>query len=345
MKRLIDKVISDYRQTGFPHYRLPLEEKRRQYRALLEYPHDHLISEDIVRQTMHGLGLAWSYFPHAVTVRCKRMRTSFEAFNDPDIFRSAIEKTLQYSGAVTASSIRKALRYVRGTQSVSNFRPSAAAAIYHEFLPEQGGVVYDPSGGFGGRLLGAFACHRVRRYIACEPAKATFLGLERMAEELSTIIDPDRQLQVDLQPQIGSEDFKPNANSIDLIIGSPPFYRNELYSTEATQSYRKFPSKREWLTGFVGATLANCAHALKSAGVLAINVANTHEYPNLEQEFLELAEREGWRLIRTLRLALSKMIGTKGKTTSKFKYEPIFIFIKQAHPFDSLLHTNGVTGP
>jgi hypothetical protein len=196
MRILIDNVYSDYRQAGFPHYALTLTEKRQQYRKLVNYDHAKLFG-DVVGQTMHALGLAWSYFRHAAEIRCRGMRTPMEAFNDPDLFRIAIEKALQYGGkTVTPSGIRKALRYVCGTQGVSNFRPTAAAAIYHHLLPEQGGTVWNPSGGFGGCLLGAFACHRVRRYIACEPAKATFRGLERMAEELSTIIDPDRQLQV-----------------------------------------------------------------------------------------------------------------------------------------------------
>ena len=81
---------------------------------------------------------------------------------------------------LTISSVRKALRTYSGTQGVSNFSPAAAAAIYHHLLPEQGGVVFDPSCGWGGRLLGAIACDRVHKYIGCDPSTETYKGLLRM---------------------------------------------------------------------------------------------------------------------------------------------------------------------
>ena len=57
--------------------------------------------------------------------------------------------------------MRSMLRRYSGTQMVSNFRPTAAA-LYDIFVdkdnPLEGttaGTVWDPSMGYGGRLLGA----------------------------------------------------------------------------------------------------------------------------------------------------------------------------------------------
>jgi len=75
-------------------------------------------------------------------------------------------------------------------------------------------------------------------------------------------------------------------------------------------------------------TLENCYFGLKPSGLLAINIANVKSYPTLEDDFVAMATANGWRLVRTLSLALSKMMGTRGSDQDKFKFEPIFVFKK-----------------
>jgi len=79
----------------------------------------------------------------------------------------------------------------------------------------------------------------------------------------------------------------------------------------------------------VGATLRNCAHGLKRSGILAINIASVAAYPNLARVFLRYAQDNGWRLIETLQLQMSKMVGLKHIGKSAFKNEPIFVFKKK----------------
>ena len=40
-----------------------------------------------MRQTMHGLGTAGSYFPHMMSVRSGKFRTPMEVFEDDNLFR------------------------------------------------------------------------------------------------------------------------------------------------------------------------------------------------------------------------------------------------------------------
>src|ERR1700722_20988960 len=110
---------------------------------------------------MHGLALAWHYQPFAWTVRCGNRKTPIEVFTDDESFLKAIERRTKLGNAFSDGGLRKILRSFASTQSVSNFRPTAAAAIYHRLLPEKGGVVFDPCAGFGGRLCGALAWDRV----------------------------------------------------------------------------------------------------------------------------------------------------------------------------------------
>lgn len=164
---------------------------------------------------MHGLTLAWSYHPHAWSVQCGTMLTPVEVFRDDTLFRKAISKRISYGDNISDAGIRKVLRTFSGAQSVSNFRPTAAAAIYHHLLPEAGGTVYDPSAGFGGRLLGAMTCTRVLQYTATDPSTASWSGCQQMAHELN-----HRAIPIQLV-NCGSENFRPDPESIDLAFTSP----------------------------------------------------------------------------------------------------------------------------
>jgi len=279
---------------------------------------------------MHGLALAWHYHPLAWTVKCGNRKTPIEVFTDDESFLKAIERRTKLGNAFSDGGLRKILRTFSSTQSVSNFRPTAAAAVYHRYLPEDGGVVWDMSAGFGGRLLGALACDHADKYVGTDPASHTIEGLREMAAELVPMAEQlgRRTLEVELH-QVGSEDFVPERNSLDLCFTSPPYFGWEQYSDEPAQSHKKFSTQQEWLHGFIGATLRNCAYGLKRSGILAINIASVAAYPNLAKVFLGYAEDNGWRLIETLHLQLSKMVGLKHIGKSPFKTEPIFVFRKK----------------
>src|SRR5579862_2445883 len=175
-----------WRKEGFPFHDKSETERGRELHLLLNLDYSSMINDGVVRQTMHGLGTAGSYFPHMMSVRSGKFRTPMEVFEDDNLLPKAIEKRIEAVGrlSLTANDIRKACMTFCGSHAVSNFKPSAAAAIYNKYLPETGGVVFDPSAGFGGRFLGALACRKVKRYVACDPATETFKCLEAMASEV-----------------------------------------------------------------------------------------------------------------------------------------------------------------
>jgi hypothetical protein len=320
-----------HRREGFPVYSLKRDEKRRELLDLLVADHAGIIdAKGRIKQTMHGLALAWHYHPLAWTVRCGNRKTPVELFCNDRLFIRAIERRTKLGNAFSESGLRKILRSFSSTQSVSNFRPTAAAAVYHRLLPDEGGVVWDMSAGFGGRLLGALACDRVESYIGTDPSTYAMDGLREMAEELVPMAQSlgRRPLEVELH-KVGSEDFVPERNSLDVAFSSPSYFGWEQYSNEPTQSHIKFPTQHDWLHGFIGATLRNCAHGLKRSGILAINIAGVSAYLNLATVFLRYAEGNGWRLVETLQLQLSKMVGLKHIGKRAFKSEPIFVFKKK----------------
>jgi hypothetical protein len=268
---------------------------------------------------MHGLGLAWSYFPHAFNVICDNKMPPFEAFYNDEIFMKVIYKRLKMGTYISDSGILKMLKIYTGVQAVSNFRPTAAACLYDEFGNE--GIVWDMSGGWGGRLLGALI-GRINTYIATEPCSQTRDGLIQLANDFAEGV-----MSYDIIC-CGSEDFKPDKNSLDLCFTSPPYFDLEKYSNEPTQSYLKFNNKETWIEGFLRPTFENCFYGLKHDCFMLINIADIkgkHNI-NLEKETVRIAEEVGFKHYRQYQLALSN-INLRGKD-KKFKYEPIFIFKK-----------------
>lgn len=319
--------FDEVRSAGFPVYSLTMEEKWREMRLLLDYDRTRLIEDGIIGQTMHGQALCWHFHPHAWSVPCGGKLSPLDTFGDDDRLHSALQRRERYGPLKSDSDLRKALKAVSGSQGVSNFRPSAAASLYDRYMPEGDGVTWDMSAGYGGRMLGAIASSRVRKYIGTDPASMTFGGLTAMAAELPAMAEQlgSEPTEVELH-KIGSENFVPDRGSIQMAFTSPPYYNAEHYSSEASQSYIKFKIREEWLDGFLGATLLNCQAGLAASGILAVNIANVASYPNLTEDFLWLARRCGFRHVETLRLALSAIPGTRAG--SAYRFEPVFVFKK-----------------
>lgn len=316
MEELRHSIFTHYRQAGFPYYKMSLNEKLENFNKLklfLTKKIDSIITGNTIGMTMHGLALAWSYFPHSWEVRCGKMRTPMEVYLNDELFMQAIARRMKRGTYISMSGIRKALRSHTGTQGVSNFRPTAAAAIYKKFC-EPNSVVWDMSCGYGGRLLGAMASGVVGKYIGTEPCRKTFDGLIGMEKELP------HNLRCDIN-MVGSENFIPK-EVVDLCFTSPPYFDTEKYSDEDTQSYIKYSSNDEWNNNFLGETIKNCMKCLKPKGFMVVNIANVKTHKTLESDFLRISIDSGFKHINTMRLSLSSI------SSGGYKYEPVFVMQK-----------------
>jgi len=312
MSQYQESVFQYYRERGFPYYSTDPADRHREYLRLLQYDFRSVLCPvtKVIRQTMHGLNLAWSFHPHAFGVRCNQNRTPLEAFGDEETLRAVIRKRIRHGDNMSDSGLRKTLKIFTGVQAVSNFRPTAAAAVYHQWCPRRGRV-WDMSGGYGGRMLGAHLAQV--QYTCTEPCSDTFQGLCQMNELL--------RLNSEIL-QVGSEEYRPEPNSLDFCFTSPPYFNTEQYSLETTQSWVKFPQPEDFREGFLRPTLEHCYYGLKKGGFLALNIANVRTYPQLEVDTVSVAQSLGFRWVDTYRLALSS-INKQG-----FKYEPIFLLQK-----------------
>ena len=312
----VERIFCHYRAVGFPFYETDKKTRDAEFGRLMTYEIGGVLRDGVIGQTMHGLALAWSYMPHSWDVRCNGKKTPMEVFCDDVIFRRVIRKRLSMGDNVSDAGIRKMLRMYSGVQAVSNFRPTAAAALYREYCP-YGGRVLDMSMGYGGRLLGAIRAGV--DYVGYDPCVETFWGLEAIYGDYGDGIRANLYMDGSENMDIGE--------SVDFAFTSPPYFDTERYSDEGTQSWVKYPTRADWLEGFMRRTILRTHRALRPHGRMALNVANVPSFRELETEVVRVATECGFELERTLKLALSNSnFRNKGL---KFKYEPVFVFRKR----------------
>ena len=342
-ENLINEVHDYWKEKGFPKY--PTDRKWRDnvFQQLVSFKRELIVDRqrNIIGQSPHGLSLAWSYMEHAWGIKCGKMKTPMEIWEDEKHLKKGIEKILtgtffqqkNYHN-ITESDMRSMLRRYSGTQMVSNFRPTAAAALYDIFVEKdsplegtESGLVWDPSMGYGGRLLGAISAGV--NYIGTDPCILTYEGLLKIKEQYG---HSDKMYKLLRQ---GSETYVPKPDTLDFVFTSPPYFGWEQYGDEEEQSFIAYPEEELWKDKFLKKTFQNAYIGLKSGKYMAINVANTKQYKTFEEDTVQLALDVGFDQADTWWLSLStqkkdvheKRIETKNFPSGR-KYEPTFIFKK-----------------
>lgn len=338
----MEKVFQYYRKNGFPYFPTSSEYRKKELDMLTRYDYKKCIDEPnkTIKQSMHGLSFCWSFHPYHYEIQCNQMKTPHEVFHNDSLFHKVIEKRMRMGDNMSDNGIRKMLKVFTGTQCVSNFRPTAAAAIY-EYFSNPNDTVLDMSFGFGGRLLGAFLAKR--NYIGFDPSVRAMKANMEMKSFLENYFKNSDQNNFPNNYDLASEAEQNNyelinqgseiafthsdgsqikPNSIDLCFTSPPYFNCEKYSNEPTQSYLQFPDKTSWLENFLGCTMENCFHVLKPEHQMIINIQNVKSFPTLVEETKNLAMRKGFVFVDEWKLSLSQL-GTGG-----YKYEPLLIFRK-----------------
>lgn len=304
------EIFEHYRKEGFPYFPTDDTWRQNEWRKFEKWCGD-TVEEDKVRQTMHGLSLAWSYMPHSWDVRCNGLMTPKEAFENDEIFMKVIRKRMRFGDNISDNGIRKMLKMFSGVQSVSNFRPSAAYGLYNKFT-SPGASVLDTSCGFGGRLLGAIKADV--NYTGFDPSSPTHKGLLGLAKDFGK-----RDIEI---LKAGSEE-NCFVNEFDFIFTSPPYFNTEVYSEESSQSCIKFTTKEEWRDGFLAPTLEGMYKSLRKGWCL-VNIQDVRSYKNLVKDTIRLGQSVGFSYQGEMKYMLSAM----KKGDDSYKYEPILMFKK-----------------
>lgn len=212
--------------------------------------------------------------------------------------------------------------FVVQRSAVSWFSPVLARDLWRLALEGCGAespVVWDPSAGFGARMLGFAAAYPSGTYVATEPAALTFADLEGLRDEL--LQSGTFRGEIFLE-RTGSEKVKLPAGFLDAVMTSPPYFDLERYFDEPGQCWRDYPDFDSWSDLYLTPTLVTARQALKASGLAVINVSQ-----GLEGAVIASAHLAGFRHERTLMLARRRDHFARKKGTSEALGEPV-IFLR-----------------
>lgn len=254
-----------------------------------------------------------------------------------------------------------AFRIGMGSQAAVNFPPLTAKYLYQRFtehIKTQDQInIYDPSSGWGGRILGAMSVDdRNIHYIGNDPNTENWipeLGISRyeyLADFFNTrtpgASNPfwGHKNTYEIY-RTGSEiisnepGFQKWRGKLDLVFTSPPYFDRERYSDDDSQSYKKFSNYENWRDGFLRPTLETAVEWLRNERYLLWNIADIKigkiYYP-LEQDSIDILTGLGLEYRGKIKMTMSPMTGLDLSNVKNsmqingkyYKYEPIFCFWK-----------------
>jgi tRNA1(Val) A37 N6-methylase TrmN6 len=265
-----------------------------------------------------------NYFHQQLRYRC-------DSINSPSPERTWTNKKFFFSmlGAlwtlkckdVTSDTLRTCIsmrKYV-----ASQFRPSAAKAIYQHFGAER---VLDFSSGWGDRLSAAMATDSITKYVGIDPNTELFSGYKKQISKFGNGKDIE-------MVNLPAEDyFKDSRKDIfDLVLTSPPYFVIERYSKDATQSWVRYKKIDMWLRYFLFPVVSACCERLRSGGHLAINISDVycnHTVNNICDPMNDLLSGiGGMEKIENINYRMAKRIRSKSDKGGIF-VEPFWIWRK-----------------
>ena len=196
-------------------------------------------------------------------------------------------------------------------QPAVNFPALTAKLLYEYYTEHIDGdvIVYDPSSGWGGRILGAMCTNRKLHYIGTDPNPDNVGRYESVAEFYNTHCIQDNPFWGDREKNTysvftnGSEEiynepnFKKYEGQVDFVFTSPPYFNREQYSQDENQSFKKFSAYEDWRDNFLKPTLTTAYKMLKDNRYICWNIADikvgSDKFIPLEQDSIDILEDLG----------------------------------------------------
>lgn len=261
----------------------------------------------------------------------EKAETLYKKFYSDKYLSRSIQFCYGYKGGGPIPSyVMGGLRLVGSAPS--NFRPMNAQAIYERFCPK-GGVIFDTSAGFGGRMLGALTSKNDYTYVATDPNMETMYNNHRLAEAIESVTGRENSYELHC---CGSEvdDLISQESFADFHFTSPPYFELEQYGdhdiNKGNQSHVKYPELEGWLEGYVRGTCRNIYKALKGGCLSVVNIADFNMKGRGMVSFVDdwkrIAGEEGLEYTGNIYLGVNARAGSKEQALGEAKKEIMLIF-------------------
>jgi 16S rRNA G966 N2-methylase RsmD len=281
VKDSLTVLLSEY---TFPYKRLTIDDAKEDFLKLIDLDSDKMtnngkwFSRSNINKPLTELILSGSNVGNKASDFFQqewRMRTELEnspsqwrVWNTPKFMRTLINSFYSLKlKEISDSSVRTALSLRKGV--ASQFKPSVAKWIYDTYKAEN---ILDFSAGWGDRLCGFYASKTGKNFLGLDPNPNVHIGYEKQIAFYNTLTNNKKAKTI----ITGAEtvDLTNYKDKFDLIFTSPPYFNREKYTSDDTQSWVKYRAIEDWLEHFLFKTISNLEPALKSGGILAINISD-----------------------------------------------------------------------
>jgi len=254
---------------------------------------------DLMYKTRNGQD-AWSI---EEACQYKPILEYFKGKCDPE--KHAMMAQIETLGERVETAFR--LCGIRAARKVSQFPIKMADRLIQKYCPT-GGNYYDPSCGWGARMLSAL--HKGVNYFGTDPNMQLVERLYKCAERYNSINPSFFQTVTDIRA-IGSENLQEDWSSqMDFAFTSPPYFGLEIYPGDG-QSYTEGMEYNDWLEKWMRPTAINILAYLKPSSYCAINIKDVVlqrvTYP-LEKDTVRVFTEAGFRYMGTEKLEVNKRV-------------------------------------
>lgn len=314
---IVRRAFRNLRAGGFPYPTVSKEEVAHEM-VRLAADENLRVWEGKTSKSPRASKIVQAYHPEAFAVPCGASMSPLEGWNTDHVLLAAIKECLRFEDRLDPAIVLRAISLGFGVQGVTFFAPAAALGTCRHFRPT---YVVDFCAGWGSRMIGAIAAG-VPRYVGIDPATVTMDQNRAMLGALREVLGPT-DTEVGLETACG-EDLMGSGrfSGCDLVFTSPPYFDTEHYSSEATQSYLRYPDLEWWYRDFLGACIRGAAKDLVSGGHLVLNVASW-----MKDRVAILAREAGFEGLPEWQLTIASRPYTRDRHGPS-RYEPILVFKK-----------------
>lgn len=202
------------------------------------------------------------YWEGLLATRYKNGKTLMETYEaDPQKYWERVCKMDRRKGR--APTARDAYEL---NKAITFFKPTTAKFLVQKFCPE-GGKVFDPCAGWGGRMLGTISAGR--HYYGCDTNPAVAEYAKRMLGEIRDVVPkwtnaglPNAYIATKscLDEQSGNEH--------DMAMTSPPYENLEVY-----EGMTPFENEDDYYINFLMPMIDQCLISVKPGCPVCINVS------------------------------------------------------------------------
>ena len=305
---LLDVLTNMFQSKGFPEFVFDISKFSIDSvtRGKVTFDNNSLVISSV---GWSGQPFCTSLYRHRFEAKYGNNPSIREAFDNYTHLRSAIKYQLDWGDPIEPNRVLKALSAKHKTPT--NFSPVLARWLVDRYC-EQGGTIFDPCSGYGGRLLGSLASNLNVKYIGHDIEPLTIDSGKAMVARLGST-------RAELRVQaMESGDF-PNS---DMILTCPPYYNREVYGKSSVESVAAYETYGAWLHGWMGLLLDKAKASTKTLVLCVSTFRLNNQKIEFPEDLRKLILSKGLNIRDTLFWETS----TFGKKASgKGRQEHLFI--------------------